>query len=160
MGRTRRWRRGQMLRARARDQRFVAGTGCTALEKCLCIEPRWLQYSTRRQRLSISFGGTPNPARANTPQFAGSGSIVYTLRGSHEMSSFTTETRHSPGKPASQLSIILAFASVYFFWGSTYTAIRIGAAEMPALLLAGTRFLIAGALLLGWCRWGGFQLLW
>jgi len=40
------------------------------------------------------------------------------------------------------------FASVYFFWGSTYTAIRIGAADMPALLLSGTRFLIAGAILL------------
>jgi drug/metabolite transporter (DMT)-like permease len=55
---------------------------------------------------------------------------------------------------------VLAFASVYLFWGSTYTAIRIGAAEMPALLLAGTRFLIAGALLLAWCRWRGLQLMW
>jgi len=36
-----------MHRARARDQRFVAGIGCTALEKCLCIEPCWLQLSTR-----------------------------------------------------------------------------------------------------------------
>jgi drug/metabolite transporter (DMT)-like permease len=31
---------------------------------------------------------------------------------------------------------------------------------MPALLLAGTRFLIAGALLLAWCRWRGLRLLW
>ena len=63
-------------------------------------------------------------------------------------------------KAATTASIVLAFASVYFFWGSTYTAIRIGAAEMPALLLAGTRFLIAGALLLAWCRWRGLRLLW
>lgn len=63
-------------------------------------------------------------------------------------------------KAASTTSIVLAFASVYFFWGSTYTAIRIGAAEMPALLMAGTRFLIAGALLLGWCRWRGLRLMW
>jgi hypothetical protein len=61
---------------------------------------------------------------------------------------------------ASRASIVLAFASVYFFWGSTYTAIRIGAAEMPALLLAGTRFFIAGIILLAWCRWRGFRLLW
>ena len=74
------------------------------------------------------------------------------------MSSSTAETTPSPSKPASRLSIILAFASVYFFWGSTYTAIRIGAAEMPALLLAGTRFLIAGAILLAWCRWRGQRL--
>ena len=53
---------------------------------------------------------------------------------------------------ATKVTIVVAFTSVYFFWGSTYTAIRIGAAQMPALLLAGTRFLIAGAILLAWCR--------
>jgi len=67
---------------------------------------------------------------------------------------------HTEKKAVSTASIVLAFASVYFFWGSTYTAIRIGAAEMPALLLAGTRFLIAGAILLAWCRWRGLRLLW
>jgi drug/metabolite transporter (DMT)-like permease len=63
-------------------------------------------------------------------------------------------------KSASTGSIVLAFASVYFFWGSTYTAIRIGAEDMPALLLSGTRFFIAGAILLGWCRWRGLKLGW
>jgi drug/metabolite transporter (DMT)-like permease len=67
---------------------------------------------------------------------------------------------HPDKKTATTASIVLAFASVYFFWGSTYTAIRVGAAEMPALLLAGTRFLIAGAILLAWCRWRGLRLLW
>jgi drug/metabolite transporter (DMT)-like permease len=67
----------------------------------------------------------------------------------------------NPKKRAvSTASIVLAFASVYFFWGSTYTAIRVGAAEMPALLLAGARFTIAGVILLGWCRWRGLRLLW
>ncbi|HEY2473025.1 MAG TPA: EamA family transporter [Terracidiphilus sp.] len=61
--------------------------------------------------------------------------------------------------PASRFSIVLAFASVYFFWGSTYTAIRIGAAEMPALLLTGVRFTIAGVILLGWCRWRKLRLI-
>jgi drug/metabolite transporter (DMT)-like permease len=63
-------------------------------------------------------------------------------------------------RSASRTTIVLAFASVYFFWGSTYTAIRIGAADMPALLLAGTRFLIAGAILLAWCRLRGLRLFW
>jgi drug/metabolite transporter (DMT)-like permease len=67
---------------------------------------------------------------------------------------------HPEKKAATRASIVLAFASVYFFWGSTYTAIRIGAAEMPALLLTGTRFLIAGAILLAWCRWRGLRLWW
>ena len=74
------------------------------------------------------------------------------------MASQTPATNPAASKPASRTSIVLAFASVYFFWGSTYTAIRIGAAEMPALLLTGTRFLIAGAILLAWCRWRGMRL--
>ncbi len=67
---------------------------------------------------------------------------------------------HSQRKVATRTSIVLAFTSVYFFWGSTYTAIRIGSAQMPALLLAGTRFLIAGAILLVWCRWRGMRVAW
>ncbi len=76
------------------------------------------------------------------------------------MANTTLQTAHPEGKTATTASIVLAFASVYFFWGSTYTAIRIGAAEMPALLLAGTRFLVAGAILLAWCRWRGLRLAW
>jgi drug/metabolite transporter (DMT)-like permease len=76
------------------------------------------------------------------------------------MANSTAQTAHPKMKAASTASIVLAFASVYFFWGSTYTAIRIGAAEMPAPLLAGTRFLIAGTILLGWCRWRGLRLVW
>ena len=70
------------------------------------------------------------------------------------------QTGSMKSRQATTASIVLAFASVYFFWGSTYTAIRIGAAEMPALLLSGTRFLIAGAILLVWCRWRGLRLAW
>jgi drug/metabolite transporter (DMT)-like permease len=69
------------------------------------------------------------------------------------------ESVHPQKKAASTASIVLSFASVYFFWGSTYAAIRIGAAQMPALLLAGTRYVIAGAILLAWCRWRGLRLL-
>jgi drug/metabolite transporter (DMT)-like permease len=71
---------------------------------------------------------------------------------------FNSSTRKASS--ASKTTIVLAFASVYFFWGSTYTAIRIGAPDMPALLLAGTRFLIAGAILLAWCRLRGLRLFW
>lgn len=73
------------------------------------------------------------------------------------MATVTPQT-NTIGRPATRFSIVLAFAAVYFFWGSTYTAIRTGAAEMPALLLTGTRFPIAGAILLAWCRWRGMQL--
>src|ERR1035438_7993016 len=76
------------------------------------------------------------------------------------MTTPASQQAHPQKKAATTASIVLAFASVYFFWGSTYTAIRIGAAEVPALLLAGTRFLIAGALLMAWCRWRGLRLFW
>lgn len=42
-----------------------------------------------------------------------------------------------------------AMGIIYFVWGSTYIAIRIGVAEMPWALMAGARFLIGGLLLLG-----------
>ncbi|HEX4594211.1 MAG TPA: EamA family transporter [Bryobacteraceae bacterium] len=43
-----------------------------------------------------------------------------------------------------------AFAIIYFLWGSTYLAIRIGVREVPPFLLAAMRFLIAGLVLYGW----------
>jgi drug/metabolite transporter (DMT)-like permease len=52
-------------------------------------------------------------------------------------------------KPASW-KILLAFAIIYFVWGSTFLFIRVGVREVPPLLLAGLRFLIAGAVLYGW----------
>ncbi len=75
------------------------------------------------------------------------------------MPSASSNSARAEHKAATAASIVLAFLSVYFFWGSTYTAIRIGAAQMPPLLLAGTRFLIAGLILLGWCRWRGLRLM-
>jgi drug/metabolite transporter (DMT)-like permease len=44
--------------------------------------------------------------------------------------------------------IIAAFAAVYVIWGSTYLFIRIAEDTMPPLLMAGVRFLVAGAVLL------------
>jgi drug/metabolite transporter (DMT)-like permease len=48
--------------------------------------------------------------------------------------------------------VLLAFAIIYFVWGSTYLAIRVGVREVPPFLLAGMRFLIAGIVLYGWMR--------
>src|SRR5580658_7748858 len=45
---------------------------------------------------------------------------------------------------------LLAFATIYFVWGSTFLAIRVGVREVPPFLLAAMRFLIAGAVLYGW----------
>jgi len=48
--------------------------------------------------------------------------------------------------------VILAFATIYFVWGSTFLAIRIGVREVPPFLLAGMRFVAAGVILYGWMR--------
>jgi len=43
-----------------------------------------------------------------------------------------------------------AFAIIYFAWGSTFLAIRVGVHEVPPLLFAAMRFLAAGLALYGW----------
>jgi drug/metabolite transporter (DMT)-like permease len=48
--------------------------------------------------------------------------------------------------------VLLAFAIIYFVWGSTFLAIRIGVREVPPFLLAGMRFLVAGLVLYVWMR--------
>src|SRR6266852_6606369 len=45
---------------------------------------------------------------------------------------------------------LLAFAIIYFVWGSTFLAIRVGVHEVPPLLFAAMRFLVAGVVLYGW----------
>ena len=45
---------------------------------------------------------------------------------------------------------LLAFAIIYFVWGSTFLAIRVGVHEVPPFLFAAMRFLVAGGVLAGW----------
>src|SRR5579864_3312188 len=45
---------------------------------------------------------------------------------------------------------LLAFAIIYFVWGSTFLAIRVGVREVPPFLLAAMRFLVAGLALYIW----------
>lgn len=52
-------------------------------------------------------------------------------------------------------ALVLAFATIYLIWGSTYLGIRIAIESMPGFLMAGTRFLIAGVLLFTFLRFRG-----
>lgn len=45
---------------------------------------------------------------------------------------------------------LLAFATIYLVWGSTFLAIRIGVQEVPPFLLAAVRFLLAGGVMVAW----------
>jgi len=57
-----------------------------------------------------------------------------------------------------QTGLILAFATIYIFWGSTYLAIRLAVETLPPFLLAGIRFLFAGGVMFAWLRWKGVPL--
>jgi drug/metabolite transporter (DMT)-like permease len=60
-------------------------------------------------------------------------------------------TDETPIRPASW-KILLAFAIIYFVWGSTFLAIRVGVFQMPPLIMAGIRFFAAGVILYAWMR--------
>jgi drug/metabolite transporter (DMT)-like permease len=51
--------------------------------------------------------------------------------------------------------LLLAFSAIYFVWGSTFLAIRVGVHEVPPFLLAAIRFFVAGTVLYGWMRLRG-----
>jgi drug/metabolite transporter (DMT)-like permease len=57
--------------------------------------------------------------------------------------------------PPRAWKVLLAFAIIYFVWGSTFLAIRVGVREVPPFLLAGMRFFVAGIVLYGWIRFRG-----
>ncbi|MDO8630376.1 MAG: drug/metabolite exporter YedA [Phycisphaerales bacterium] len=59
------------------------------------------------------------------------------------------------GNGPSTLGLVAAFAAIYIIWGSTYLAIRYAVETLPPFLMAGTRFLTAGAMLYGWQRFRG-----
>src|SRR5215469_995583 len=50
---------------------------------------------------------------------------------------------------------LLAFAVIYFVWGSTFLAIRVGVRDVPPFLFAAMRFVVAGLALYGWMRLRG-----
>lgn len=55
--------------------------------------------------------------------------------------------------------ILISFLCVYLFWGSTYLAMRYGLEVLPPFVMASTRFLISGSVLLAICAIGGVRML-
>jgi drug/metabolite transporter (DMT)-like permease len=56
-----------------------------------------------------------------------------------------------PKRHSSGLMVILAFATVYIVWGSTYFFIQIAVREMPPMIIGAFRFMAAGIIMLVWC---------
>jgi len=60
-----------------------------------------------------------------------------------------------PSSKEHRYSLILAFGLVYVFWGSTYLAISITVEHIPPAVMCALRFLVAGPLMLVFCRLSG-----
>jgi drug/metabolite transporter (DMT)-like permease len=54
-------------------------------------------------------------------------------------------------KEASAVMVIIAFATVYLVWGSTYFFIQKAVHDIPPFIVGTLRFFTAGLLLLAWC---------
>jgi drug/metabolite transporter (DMT)-like permease len=54
-----------------------------------------------------------------------------------------------------KLRIAVAMLAIYLVWGSTYLAIRYAVETIPPFIMAGTRYLLPGLLLLTWRRLAG-----
>jgi drug/metabolite transporter (DMT)-like permease len=59
------------------------------------------------------------------------------------------------GTGSARYLVPLSIVSLYLIWGSTYLGIRIALEGFPPFLLAGIRFLIAGAAMYAFLRWRG-----
>src|SRR5437763_9119566 len=57
--------------------------------------------------------------------------------------------------PPKKFAIISAFPALYLIWGSTYLGILLAIQTMPPLLMAGTRFFLAGIIMYAIARWRG-----
>jgi drug/metabolite transporter (DMT)-like permease len=62
-----------------------------------------------------------------------------------------TELYVTPKPPARWL-IVLAFALVYTIWGSSYIGIHFAIQTLPPFLMTAIRFLVAGAVVIGWAK--------
>ena len=56
---------------------------------------------------------------------------------------------------STRFKIWVALLTIYLVWGSTYLAIRFAVETIPPLLMAGTRFLVAGTFMYTWRRLTG-----
>jgi len=65
-------------------------------------------------------------------------------------------TQQSAARPP-YWQTLLAFGIIYFVWGSTFFAIRVGVHEVPPLLLAAMRFFVSGIVMYVWLLLRGEQ---
>ncbi len=65
----------------------------------------------------------------------------------------TNNTPTAATKNPSTALVVLAFATVYLVWGSTYFFIAKAVHEIPALLMGAIRFITSGLIMMAWCAY-------
>src|SRR5438552_4136255 len=70
--------------------------------------------------------------------------------GAAARASISSDVVTTPPVATGLMLLVGALATLYLVWGSTYLAIRIAIHTIPPLLMASTRFAIAGAMLYAW----------
>lgn len=71
------------------------------------------------------------------------------------MDAMNTATLSTPAAGRKPGLLLPALLACYLVWGSTYLAIRLALVSFPPFFQMGTRFLVAGAVLMAWVRWRG-----
>lgn len=59
------------------------------------------------------------------------------------------------GRASLRVGVWAGLGVISFIWGSTFLAQEVGLRTVPPLLLGSARFLLAGSIILGWCRFNG-----
>ena len=72
----------------------------------------------------------------------------------HTKSEGRVDGLHTEKRQPSRLLIWAAFGAIYVIWGSTYLGIKYAIETLPPFLMAGSRFLVAGAALYALARLG------
>jgi drug/metabolite transporter (DMT)-like permease len=83
--------------------------------------------------------------------------IVRTSDFQGEVMIVPVQTGSTPKGYGHKVKLVLAFASIYLLWGSTYLAIHYAVMTVPPLSTAGIRDMLAGIILLAWAWARGFR---
>ena len=89
--------------------------------------------------------------------FVGCGYAGVGKRGPHFAAMIRAMSAVSPAAAQLPLSplVLSCLAATWLVWGSTYLAIKFALVSFPPFFQMGTRFLLAGVVLMAWMRWRG-----
>ena len=86
---------------------------------------------------------------------AGEGAQEESTESDQRVATVSRTVEHSRHEAPPLWLVLAAFAALYIVWGSTYLGIRIAIDSIPPFFMAGSRFVVAGAVLYTFMRMRG-----